>query len=172
MIIGTRPAPFEDDGRRFAAARAKPLAPLRVRIGRMVRLALLLLLPVVLAVRSGPGAAGSPAATASAYTIQGVLVTGEAAPGGGAFTQFSDPALNDRGDLAFAASTSAPGARYAVFLLKDGRLRSLAVAGRPAPPGGTFTAFNDVVLSARAPVAFPGRTTDRVAHQGLYRARA
>ena len=138
----------------------------------MVRLALLLLLPVVLAVRSGPGAAGSPAATASAYTIQGVLVTGEAAPGGGAFTQFSDPALNDRGDLAFAASTSAPGARYAVFLLKDGRLGTLAVAGRPAPTGGTFTVFNDVVLSDRDTVVFLGRTTDPVAHQGLYLARA
>src|SRR5207245_9424235 len=129
-----------DARRRFAAARAKPLAPPRVRIGRMVRLALLLLLPVALAARPGPGAAESPAATAPAYTIQAVLVTGEAAPGGGAVTQFSDPALNDRGDLAFAASTSAPGARYAVFLLKDGRLGTLAVAGRPAPPGGPRTA--------------------------------
>src|SRR5438445_710166 len=138
----------------------------------MIRLILFLILPVALTVHAGSTSAGSPAATVPAYTIQRVLGTGEPAPGGGTFTEFSDPSLNDAGDLAFAASTTAPGARYAVFLRSGGRIGALAVAGRPAPTGGTFTVFNDVVLSDRDTVVFLGRTTDPVAHQGLYLARA
>ena len=138
----------------------------------MIRLSLFLILPVVLTASAGSTSAGSPAATVPAYTIQGVLGTGEPAPGGGTFTELSDPALNDNGDLAFAASTTAPGARYAVFLRSGGRIGAVAVAGRPAPTGGAFTVFNDVVLSDRDTVVFLGRTTDPVAHQGLYLARA
>src|SRR2546427_417934 len=138
----------------------------------MIRLSLFLILPVVLTASAGSTSAGSPAATVPAYTIQGVLGTGEPAPGGGTFTELSDPALNDNGDLAFAASTTAPGARYAVFLRSGGRIGAVAVAGRPAPTGGTFTVFNDVVLSDRDTVVFLGRTTDPMVHQGLYLARA
>jgi len=145
----------------------------------MIRLALLLMLPVALMGPAAPEPAGSPAAPpagpgqrAPAYTIRAVVLTGEPAPSGGTFTEFSDPALNDRGDLAFAALTSSPGAHAALYLHAGGRISTLAVAGRPAPTGGMFTVFNDVVLSDQDTVVFLGRTTDPAAHQGLYLARA
>jgi hypothetical protein len=96
---------------------------------------------------------------------------GQPAPDGGTFTEFSDPALNDRGHLAFAALTTAPDAHAAVYLHAEGRLRTLAVSGRPAPTRGRFTVFNDVILNDRDTVVFLGRTDDRVAHTGLYLAR-
>jgi hypothetical protein len=125
----------------------------------------LVLLAVLVPVR------GTATADVPPYAVHAVLLTGQPAPDGGAFTEFSDPALNGRGHLAFAALTSAPAAHAAVYFSAGGRTSTLAVAGRPAPTGGRFTVFNDVILGNRDTVVFLGRTTDRVAHQGLYLAR-
>lgn len=105
-------------------------------------------------------------------TVRIVVRTGQSAPSGGAFTELADPALNDRGDLAFGALTTSPRAHAVICLLAGGRLGTVATTGRPAPSGGVFRAFNDVVLNNRGTVAFLGRTTDQVAHQGLFLARA
>lgn len=118
-----------------------------------------------------PADAPRAAPTAPPYAMTVVLLTGQPAPTGGTFTGFSDPAINHRGHLAFAALTSVPEAHTAVYLRADGRLRVLAIAGRPAPTGGRFTVFNDVILSDRDTVVFLGRTSDRLAHQGLYLTR-
>jgi hypothetical protein len=132
----------------------------------MTRMALFLVIPLLL----GAGAAPEPARVPP-YVVQAVLLTGQPAPDGGTFTEFSDPALNKRGHLAFAALTSAQDAHVAVYLRAEGRLRTLAVGGRPAPTGGRFTVFNDVILSDRDTVVFLARTTDRVARLGLYLTR-
>ncbi len=139
----------------------------------MTRLAFFLVLPAVLVASQGiePADAPQSASPAAPYAVQAVLLTGQPAPDGGAFTEFSDPALNERGHLAFAALTSAPETHAAVYMRANGRISTLAVAGRPAPTGGRFTVFNDVILSDRDTVVFLGRTTDRVAHQGLYLTR-
>ena len=118
-----------------------------------------------------PADAPHPAHAAPPYDMKAVLLTGQPAPTGGTFTGFSDPAINNRGHVAFAALTSVPAAHTAVYLRADGRLRALAIAGRPAPTGGRFTVFNDVILSDRDTVGFLGRTSDRLAHQGLYLTR-
>src|SRR6266480_4024509 len=158
----------------------------------MTRLSSLLLVPLLLAAPASSqtvaaqggiapmaegaqpaGSQASPAPAAAAlYTVRPILLTGQPAPGGGTFTEFSDPALNGRGDLAFAAlSTSSPG-QAAVYLWNGTGTTVLAQRGRPAPSGGVFTVFNDVTLNDRQAVVFLGQTTDRAAHQGLYLARA
>ncbi len=158
----------------------------------MTRLSSLLLVPLLLAAPASSqtvaaqggiapmaegaqpaGSQASPAPAAAAlYTVRPILLTGQPAPGGGTFTEFSDPALNGRGDLAFAAlSASSPG-QAAVYLWNGTGTTVLAQRGRPAPSGGVFTVFNDVTLNDRQAVVFLGQTTDRAAHQGLYLARA
>ncbi len=140
----------------------------------MARVIVLLVLPAVLAASSLSKPAEVPRVTPAVppYVVQAVFLSGQPAPDGGAFTEFSDPALNDHGHLAFAALTSAPETHAAVYLRTETRTSTLAATGRPAPSGGTFTVFNDVILSDRDTVVFLGRTNDRVAHQGLYLARA
>ena len=139
----------------------------------MTRTVLFLMIPVLLGAVAATEPAEAPQGTPRVpeYVVQLVLVTGQPAPDGGTFTQFSDPALNGRGHLAFAALTSAHDAHVAVYLRAEGRIRTLAVGGRPSPKGGQFTVFNDVILSDRDTVVFLGRTTDRVARLGLYLSR-
>lgn len=139
----------------------------------MTRMALFLVIPVLLGALAATEPADAPQAPPRVpeYVVQAVLLTGQPAPDGGTFTEFSDPALNERGHLAFAALTSAQDAHVAVYLRAEGRVRTLAVGGRPAPTGGRFTIFNDVILSDRDTVVFLGRTTDRVARLGLYLTR-
>jgi len=139
----------------------------------MTRMALFLVIPVLLGALAATEPADAPQATPRLpeYVVQALLLTGQPAPDGGTFTEFSDPALNERGHLAFAALTSAQDAHVAVYLRAEGRVRTRAVGGRPAPTGGRFTVFNDVILSDRDTVVFLGRTTDRVAHLGLYLTR-
>ena len=139
---------------------------------RTLRSSPLLLLPVLLAA----GAAADPATLldrgAPSYAMEAVVLTGQPAPDGGAFTEFSDPSLNNHGDLAFGGLTTSPKFHVALYLRAGGTLRTLVTAGRAAPTGGTFQIFNDVLLNDRQTVVFLGRTSDRVAHQGLYFVRA
>lgn len=118
-----------------------------------------------------PDAPVSPPGASSSAALRALVLTGQRAPAGGRFTEFSDPSINNRGDLAFGGLTTDPRTHIALYLLAGGRLRMLAAAGQPAPTGGVFRAFNDVVLNSRGTVLFLGRTTDRVASQGLYLAR-
>jgi hypothetical protein len=122
--------------------------------------------PPVLVVATAPASAPRPDAA------RVVFLTGQAAPNGGTFTEFSDPALNNRGDLVFAALTTGGAAHDSIYLRADGRTTVLASTGRPAPTGGTFEVFNDVVLNDRDTVVFLARTSDRTARLGLYLARA
>ncbi|HKV45903.1 MAG TPA: choice-of-anchor tandem repeat NxxGxxAF-containing protein [bacterium] len=124
---------------------------------------------------AGPPALVSAAVPASAPrpdVARAVFLTGQAAPNGGTFTEFSDPALNDRGDLVFAALTTSAAAHDSIYLRAGGHTTALASTGQPAPTGGTFEVFNDVVLNDRDTVVFLARTSDRTARQGLYLARA
>ncbi len=138
-----------------------------LRIGLRLCLLLLATLAVVAAVQPAP----PPPAAPPSFAIRAVALTGQRTPEGGVFTEFSDPALNERGSLAFAALTSGQQAHAAVYLRVNERISTLVASGQAAPTGGAFRVFNDVTLSGRDTVVFLGRTSDRVAHQGLYLAR-
>jgi len=137
---------------------------------RLVALCLLVVAAALTApaVVGGPGTPAAIARSGPAPAVVRTLVqTGQSAPGGGTFTQFSDPSINNRGEVAFGALTTSPRAHAALYLLAGGRVRMLVAAGRPAPTGGVFRAFNDVVLNGQGTVVFLGRTTDRTAPEGL-----
>ncbi len=132
---------------------------------------------IAVAVLTAPATMGRPggspvvAAGVSPPAIRALLLTGQRAPGGGTYTEFSDPSINNHGDLVFGALTTSPQAHAGLYLLAEGRLRSLVASGQPAPTGGVFRAFNDVVLNDRGTLVFLGRTTDSAVPEGLYLAR-
>jgi hypothetical protein len=138
-----------------------------MRLGLRLCLLLLATLTVTAAVQPAP----PPPAGPPSFAIRAAVLTGQRAPGGGVFTEFSDPALNGRGSLVFAALTTGQQAHAAVYLRVNERISTLVASGQAAPTGGAFRVFNDVILSDRDTVVFLGRTTDRIAHQGLYLAR-
>ena len=65
---------------------------------------------------------------------------GQAAPGGGEFDSFSEPALNGAGQAGFRASLTGGGA--GIFRGDDDGVTQLARAGQAAPGGGTFSSFS------------------------------
>lgn len=107
----------------------------------------------------------------SGAVIRALAVTGQPAPGGGAFTEFSDPSLNNHGDVAFGALSTSARVHTALYLLSGGHLRTLVTAGQRAPTGGVFRAFSDVTLNDRGTIMFLGRTTSRATPEGLFFAR-
>ena len=115
----------------------------------------------------GPSPARSPVAS-----LRLIVRTGDRAPDGGTYTQLADPALNDEGDIAFGAQTSAQESAQALYLRHGGRTTTLVAAGRRAATGGTFATFSDVVLNNRGTVIFLGRTTDRDARLGIFSVRS
>ena len=113
-----------------------------------------------------PSAARSPVAS-----LRLIVRTGDRAPDGGTYTKLADPALNDAGDLAFGAETTAQESAQALFLRHAGRTTTLVAAGRLAATGGTFATFSDVVLNNKGTAIFLGRTTVRDARLGIYAVR-
>jgi hypothetical protein len=154
------------------------MRPTRLRIRSLVFAAVLTV--SALAPGGGPASSGAgnaavaaPASGASGpvAAIHLVVRTGDQAPDGGTFTELAGPALNDRGDIAFGAETSAREAAQALYLRRDGRLTTLVAVGRRVPTGGTFYTLSDVVLNNRGTVIFLGRTTGGDARLGIYAAR-
>jgi hypothetical protein len=110
-------------------------------------------------------AAGPP------YMLQVVAYLGDAAPGGGAFTNRLKPtALNNRGQLAFAAEPDASG-KQAIFLADSDWLTQIVRFGQSAPGGGVFaTASGDIALNEPGDLAFgfeleEGQSVFRWSHQ-------
>jgi hypothetical protein len=68
-----------------------------------------------------------------------VAAEGQAAPGGGTFSQFDDASINDNGDIGFSAGTS-PG--KGIFVRpQGGSVRKAVRNGDASPAGGTFFSF-------------------------------
>src|SRR3989442_2172517 len=80
-------------------------------------------------------------------TIHRVVTARQAAPEGGTFEHFSVEALpivapaNSKGQVAFFATVGRGRASEGVFLASMTRVMKVAVAGDPAPGGGTFSGF-------------------------------
>jgi len=97
-----------------------------------------------------------------------VAYVGDAAPGGGVFTNDFEPtALNNRGQLAFTAEPDKPG-EEGIFLAHHGTLSQVVRFGESAPGGGMFTdvEFGDIGLNDAGQVAFGFTLTNSA---GVYR---
>ncbi len=86
-------------------------------------------------------APGGSLAAGPAYTFNVVTTIGSAAPGGGAFvSDFEPTALNNRGQIAFAAEPDVPG-EEAVFLARGGTIQQFMRFGQSTPGGGTASIY-------------------------------
>ncbi len=100
--------------------------------------------------------------------LRRIVAHGDPAPGGGAFTNFNDPSINNNGDVAFfghVVSPSTPG----LFVLSGGQLRQFVAFGGPAPDGGTFANLAYPSLNDTGQVAFSAVVT-APGHSGIFRA--
>ncbi len=88
-----------------------------------------------------------------------LVAAGDAAPGGGVFSGFGRhpvPALNDGGEIAFAAAIAGARAVEGIFVASPRGTRAIALAGGPAPdiPSGTLASVDAPALNGRGDVAF------------------
>jgi len=96
----------------------------------------------------------------STGTRLGKLVAdGDSAPGGGVFSGLGRhpvPALNDAGELAFAATIAGARAVEGIFVASARGVRAVALAGSAAPeiPSGTFASLDTPAINGRGEVAF------------------
>src|SRR5882724_293278 len=79
---------------------------------------------------------------------------GDPAPGGGVFSGFGRhpvPALNDGGELAFAAAIAGAKAVEGIFVASPRGTRTVALAGSSAPdiPSGTFASLDTPAINDR-----------------------
>ena len=91
--------------------------------------------------------------------VDKIAAEGDAAPGGGVFSGFGRhpiPALNEAGDVAFAAAVTGGKTVEGIFLAARNRLRAVAVAGSAAPgiASGTFASLDAPALNDHGDVAF------------------
>ena len=91
--------------------------------------------------------------------IEKVAAEGDAAPGGGTFSGFGRhpiPALNESGEVAFAAAVSGGRTVEGIFLASRRGIRDIAVSGAPAPgvASGTLASLDAPALNDRGAVAF------------------
>ncbi len=121
---------------------------------------------VVVAMVTGGAVLVLPAGAAPG--IQILFRTGEQAPDGGTFAEFSDPTINAPGDMVFGAVVAGTRPRETLYAWTGGTLRPLTSTGAPAPTGGVFRSFSDLLLSDRGTVGFLARTTDPRASEGIY----
>ncbi len=87
--------------------------------------------------------------------LEAAILAGRDAPGGGTFTSFGLPQLNNGTQVAFFANTTAG---QGIFIAtKDASTLAVARAGDPWPGGGIFTGFaNSLMLNDSGQVAFRG----------------
>ena len=95
----------------------------------------------------------------SGTQIAKLAADGDPAPGGGVFSGFGRhpvPALNDAGELAFAAAVAGARAVEGIFVASRRGTRPVALAGGAAPdiPSGTFASVDAPAINERGEVAF------------------
>ena len=78
------------------------------------------------------------------HQLTKVAATGEPAPGGGFFTGFGAPVVNDKGAVAFPAIVKLGPALGAIFVAPaEAPMHLLVGTGDPAPTGGIFARFSE-----------------------------
>src|SRR2546428_422090 len=111
---------------------------------------------------------------ATGRRIDTIAAQGDAAPGGGTFSGFGRhpiPALNEAGDVAFAAAVSGGKTVEGIFATTGRRLRAVAVVGSAAPgiASGTFAKFSErVALNGAGAVAFTAALKEAPIAQAVF----
>ncbi|HEX8324928.1 MAG TPA: choice-of-anchor tandem repeat NxxGxxAF-containing protein [Tepidisphaeraceae bacterium] len=105
--------------------------------------------------------AGTPGA------LGAVARTGNPAPGGGNYSDFSFPVINGAGQVAFLALTGDSSNR-GIFAGTPGAVAAVARSGTPAPGGGNYGFLNDPVLNGAGQVAFTAGLTGGTSTQGIF----
>src|SRR5262245_10797757 len=105
------------------------------------------------------GRAGEGFFLSSGTRISKLAADGDPAPGGGAFSGFGRhpvPALNDGGELAFAAAISGARAVEGIFVASSRGTRAVALAGGAAPDisSGTLASVDAPAINDRGDVTF------------------
>ena len=78
------------------------------------------------------------------HRLTKLAATGEAAPGGGFFTGFGAPVVNNKGAVAFPAIVKLGPALGAIFVAPaEAPIRLLVGTGDPAPTGGILARFSE-----------------------------
>ena len=72
-----------------------------------------------------------------------LAASGDRAPGGGLFSSFGSPALNNKGEIAFGALIEQGPILGGIFLSGGRDIRPVLAAGAAAPTGGIFARFSE-----------------------------
>jgi hypothetical protein len=97
-----------------------------------------------------------------------VVAQGDETPAGGQFAAFGPPAINARGDVAYAAVVEGRAVPGGVFLAGRDRSVMLVGAGERTPIGGVFAKFSErVALSDAGTVAFTAVLKDSLRQAAL-----
>jgi hypothetical protein len=99
-----------------------------------------------------------------------VFVANQIAPGGGTFTDFGNPAINARGQVAAIGDLTNGGSSRGLFVGDETNAVAVAFVGRPAPKGGNYKAFlAPLRLNDRGEIAFPASLTGGTSTFGIFR---
>ena len=110
-------------------------------------------------------------------TLQAVVRSGMAAPGGGRFDRFEVTAqpiaapVNAKCQVAFYASVLYARAREGIFMVDAGRVKEVAAFGDSLPGGGTLSAFGPhplPALNSAGHVAFGAQLAGGRATEGIF----
>lgn len=98
-----------------------------------------------------------------------IAAVGDPAPGGGAFTAFGPPALNNKAMVAFGAVVDGGSSPGGVFASADASLRRLVAAGDSTPAGGVYARFSERIgLDDTGQIAFISLLTQGGAQGGVF----
>jgi hypothetical protein len=97
---------------------------------------------------AGPGVP-SAVMLFSNQALAKIAAAGDPSPAGSTFRDFSDPCINNNGDVVFSAHSATPEPLDGIFKYSNGTLQKLIMDGDPSPIGGVFDFFFDPNQRAR-----------------------
>ena len=90
-----------------------------------------------------------------AGALRKIAAAGDPAPGGGSFSAFGAPALNNKSEVAFAATIDGGSVMGGIFVASATETLMLVGVGTPEPSGGIFAQFSDrVCINSAGSVLF------------------
>jgi hypothetical protein len=103
----------------------------------------------------------------SGGSISKLAAPGQPAPGGDIFVSFSDPAINEAGQVVFTAQLAS--GQTGVFLASGGAITKIVASGDQFPDGGVFFGiFGTPSINNAGDVAFAGTSNGPIADSGVF----